>query len=141
MTEQSRFSTDRSRRRRFSEVDYSFGEHYHFRSQVPFISFDGRLQRSRLLFANTGSLDPKDPVLDYVFRIIDSIGWSYTVMHVHPFCPSVVKEFISNKPFNNEGALIRGPSHTSLEANAPDGRDSISMLCSISSKIYTVFVS
>ncbi|KAF3532353.1 hypothetical protein DY000_02039412 [Brassica cretica] len=35
-------------------------------------------------------------------------GWSYTVMHVHPFCPSVVKEFISNKPFNNEGALIRG---------------------------------
>ena len=139
MTEQSCSSTDRSRRRRFSEVDYSFGEHYHFRSQVPFISFEDRLQRSRLLFSNTvptiggysrrhhneeaaigyrylclpgfvvqGSLDPKYSVLDDVFRIIDSIGWSYTVMHVHPFCPSVVKEFISNKPFNDEGALIRG---------------------------------
>ncbi|CAN6809167.1 unnamed protein product, partial [Brassica oleracea var. botrytis] len=53
MTEQSRSSTDRSRRRRFSEIDYSFGEHYHFRSQVPFISFEDRLQRSRLLFSNT----------------------------------------------------------------------------------------
>ncbi|WZZ59474.1 hypothetical protein YC2023_059581 [Brassica napus] len=53
MTEQSHSSTDRSRRRRFSEVDYSFGEHYHFRSQVPFISFNDRLQRSRLLFSNT----------------------------------------------------------------------------------------
>ncbi|KAF3547477.1 hypothetical protein DY000_02003371 [Brassica cretica] len=139
MTEQSRSSTDRSRRRRFSEIDYSFGEHYHFRSQVPFISFEDRLQRSRLLFSNTvptiggysrhhhneeaaigyrylclpgfvvqGSLDPKYSVLDDVFRIIDSIGWSYTVMHVHPFCPRVVREFISNKPFNDEGALIRG---------------------------------
>ncbi|WZZ57447.1 hypothetical protein YC2023_057554 [Brassica napus] len=29
-------------------------------------------------------------------------------MHVHPFCPRVVREFISNKPFNDEGALIRG---------------------------------
>ena len=53
MTEQSRSSTDRSRRRRFSEIDYSFGEHYHFRSQVPFISFEDRLQKIRLLFSNT----------------------------------------------------------------------------------------
>ena len=55
-----------------------------------------------------GSLDHKNPVLEDVYRIIDSIGWSYTVMHVHPFCPRVVREFISNKPFNDEGALIRG---------------------------------
>ena len=139
MTEQSRSSTNRSRRRRFSEIDYSFGEHYQFWSQVPFISFDDHLQRSRLLFSSTvptirgysrrhqneeaaigyrylclrgfivqGSLDPKDSVLDDVFRIIDSIGWSYIVMHVHPFCPRVVREFISNKPFNEEGVLIRG---------------------------------
>ena len=40
--------------------------------------------------------------------MIDSIGWSYTVMHVHPFCPRVVREFTSNKPFNDEGVLIRG---------------------------------
>ena len=128
MTEQSNSPTTQSRRRRFSEADSSFGEHYHFRSQVPFKSFDDRLQRSRLLFRNTvtairgyyrrhhneeaaigyrylclrgfvvqGSLDPKDPVLDDLFRIIDSIGWSYTVMHVHSFCPRVVREFISKR--------------------------------------------
>ena len=34
-----------------------------------------------------GYLDPKDRSLDEAFRIIDSIGWAYTVMHVHPFCP------------------------------------------------------
>ncbi|WZZ74632.1 hypothetical protein YC2023_086002 [Brassica napus] len=33
-------STIRSRRRRFSEVDYSFGENYRSRSKVPFASFD-----------------------------------------------------------------------------------------------------
>ena len=139
MTEQSNSPTTRPRRRRFSEVDSSFGERYHFRPQVPFESFNDRLQRSRMLLRNDvttiggysrrhhneeaavgyrylclqgfvvkGSLDPKDSVLDDVFRIIDSIGWSYTVMHVHSFCPRVVREFISNKPYNDEGALIRG---------------------------------
>ncbi|CAN7069411.1 unnamed protein product, partial [Brassica oleracea var. botrytis] len=38
-------------------------------------------------FVVQGSLDHKNPVLEDVYRIIDSIGWSYTVMHVHPFCP------------------------------------------------------
>ncbi|XP_013624736.1 PREDICTED: uncharacterized protein LOC106330886 [Brassica oleracea var. oleracea] len=57
---------------------------------------------------NCDSYDPKDPSLDNAFRVIDSIGWSYNVMHMHPFCPRVVREFISNKPFNDEGALIRG---------------------------------
>ena len=55
-----------------------------------------------------GSLDPRNRLLEDVFRIIDNIGWSYTVLHVYPFCPRVVREFISNKPFNEEGALIRG---------------------------------
>ena len=59
-------------------------------------------------FVVQGSLDPKDRLLEDVFRIIDNIGWPYTLMHVHPFCPRVVREFISNKPFNDEGALIRG---------------------------------
>ena len=139
MADQSCSSLNRSRRRRFSEIDHSFREHYHFRPRVPFILFHDRLQRTRLLFSNTvpiiegysrchhneeaaigyrylclrgfvvqGSLDPKEPVLDHVFRVIDSIGWSYTVMHVHPFCPRVVREFISNKPFDDEGVLIRG---------------------------------
>ncbi|KAG2265775.1 hypothetical protein Bca4012_076881 [Brassica carinata] len=53
MTEQSNSPTTQSRRRRFSEADSSFGERYHFRSQVPFKSFEDRLQRSRLLFRNT----------------------------------------------------------------------------------------
>ncbi|KAG2293023.1 hypothetical protein Bca52824_039692 [Brassica carinata] len=53
MTEQSRSSSAQSRRRRFSEVDNSFGDHYHFRSRVPFKSFDDRLQESRLLFSET----------------------------------------------------------------------------------------
>ncbi|KAF2567978.1 hypothetical protein F2Q68_00026056 [Brassica cretica] len=164
MSEQNRSSTDRPRRRRFSQVDCSFGDFYQSRSQVPFVLFDERLQRSRQLFSNNvsavegysrrhpneeaaigyrslclrgfivqgsldprdsvveevfrmidsigfivqGSLDPRDSVVEEVFRMIDSIGWSYIVMHVHPFCPRVVREFISNKPFNDEGVLIRG---------------------------------
>ncbi|KAF3488969.1 hypothetical protein F2Q69_00055466 [Brassica cretica] len=166
MADQSSSST--GRRRRISEVDYSFGENYRYRSEVPFASFEERLQRSRRLFPSTipiirdkthrfpnneaatgyrclslrgfvvqGSLDPKDRSLDEAFRIIDSVGWAYTVMHVHPFypkdrsldeafriidsvgwaytvmhvhpfCPRVVREFISNKPFDDEGVLIRG---------------------------------
>ncbi|CAN6845993.1 unnamed protein product, partial [Brassica oleracea] len=137
MADQSSSST--GRRRRFSEFDYSFGEKYRYRSEVPFASFEERLQRSRRLFPSTvpiirdkthcfpnketsigyrclslrgfvvqGSLDPKDRSLDEAFRIIDSVGWAYTLMHVHPFCPRVVREFISNKPFDDEGVLIRG---------------------------------
>ena len=139
MTEPRHSPTDRTRRRRFSEIDYSFGERHQYRPQVPFKSFDESLQRSLRLFSSTvpaiggpsrrhhnheaaigylylplrgfalqGSLDPKDPSLDDAFRVINSIGWSYTVMHVHLFFPTVVREFISNKPFNDEGALIRG---------------------------------
>ncbi|KAF2603928.1 hypothetical protein F2Q70_00025759 [Brassica cretica] len=42
-------------------------------------------------FVVQGSLDPKDSVLDDVFRIIDCIGWSYTVMH---FTPSVINQLM-----------------------------------------------
>ncbi|KAF3535222.1 hypothetical protein F2Q69_00020249 [Brassica cretica] len=59
-------------------------------------------------FMVQGSLDPRNRLLEDVFRIIDNIGSSYTVLHMHPFCPRVVREFISNKTFNEEGALIRG---------------------------------
>ncbi|XP_013709420.1 uncharacterized protein LOC106413133 [Brassica napus] len=46
--------------------------------------------------------------LDDVFRVINDIGWSYTVLHMNPFCPRVVREFISNIPFYEDGALIKG---------------------------------
>ncbi|KAL0751264.1 hypothetical protein Bca101_033267 [Brassica carinata] len=139
MTEPIPSPTLQSRRRRFSEIDSSFGESYQYRPRIPFKSFDERLQISRRLFSGAapsirgssrryhndeaangylylslrgftlqGSLDPKDPLIYDAFRVINSIGWSYTVMHVHLFCPRVVREFISNKPFNDEGAHIRG---------------------------------
>ncbi|KAL0704238.1 hypothetical protein Bca4012_070663 [Brassica carinata] len=59
-------------------------------------------------FAVQGSLNPMNRRLDDVFRTIDDIGWSYTVLHVNPFCPRVVREFISNLPFYEDGALVRG---------------------------------
>lgn len=59
-------------------------------------------------FVVQGFLDPDDPLLADVFRVIDRLGWSYTVLHVQPFCPRVVREFISNKLFDDEGSLIRG---------------------------------
>ncbi|KAJ0266998.1 hypothetical protein HA466_0008930 [Hirschfeldia incana] len=43
-----------------------------------------------------------------VFRVIDKVGWTYTVLHVQLFCPRVVQEFISNKPFDGDSSLIRG---------------------------------
>ncbi|KAF3569302.1 hypothetical protein DY000_02013662 [Brassica cretica] len=68
-----------------------------------------------------GSLDPRNRLLEDVFRIIDNIGWSYTVLHMHPFCPRVVREFISNKTFNEEGALIRGFTITHLTGGQCSG--------------------
>ncbi|KAF2554949.1 hypothetical protein F2Q68_00017162 [Brassica cretica] len=59
-------------------------------------------------FVVQGYLDPRNRLLEDVFRVIDNIGWCYMVLHVNPFCPRVVREFISNKPFNEDGALIRG---------------------------------
>ncbi|KAF2603415.1 hypothetical protein F2Q70_00028255 [Brassica cretica] len=96
MSDQNLSSSVRTRIRRFSEIDNAYGEHYRFRSRVPFKSFDDR------------SLDPRNRGLEDVFRVIDDIGWSYTVLHVNPFCPRVVREFISNIPFYEDGALIRG---------------------------------
>ncbi|KAF2577991.1 hypothetical protein F2Q70_00009998 [Brassica cretica] len=52
MSEENRSSASRSRRRRISEVDHSYGEQYQFRSQVPFLSYEDRLQISRLLFSD-----------------------------------------------------------------------------------------
>lgn len=139
MADQNRPSSQRSRRRRFSEIDYPSGEPTRFRPRAPFLSFEDRIHSIRLIYSDTlliigessrrhyndeaaigyqylslrgfvvqGSLDPKDPLLSDVFRVIDSIGWSYTVMHVQPFCPRVVREFISNKLFDDVGSLIRG---------------------------------
>ena len=59
-------------------------------------------------FVVQGSLNPSSRRLDDVFRVIDEIGWSYSVLHVNPFCPRVVREFISNIPFYDDGVLIRG---------------------------------
>nr|VDD44436.1 unnamed protein product [Brassica oleracea] len=59
-------------------------------------------------FVVQGYLDPRNRLLEDVFRVIDNLGWCYTVLHVNPLCPRVVREFISNKPFNEDGALIRG---------------------------------
>ncbi|KAL0873120.1 hypothetical protein Bca101_022825 [Brassica carinata] len=59
-------------------------------------------------FVVQASLDPNDPLLADAFRVIDRIGWTYTVLHVQPFNPRVVREFISNKNFDAEGSLIRG---------------------------------
>ncbi|KAF3591586.1 hypothetical protein DY000_02024755 [Brassica cretica] len=80
MSDQNPSSSVRTRIRRFSEIDNAYGEHYQFRSMC----------------------------LEDVFRVIDDIGWSYTVLHVNPFCPRVVREFISNIPFYEDGAIIRG---------------------------------
>ncbi|CAN6882507.1 unnamed protein product [Brassica oleracea] len=139
MADQNLSSFVRTRIRRFNEIDNAYGEHFQFRSRVPFKSFDDRLQESRLIFSGTvppiggysrrhhsheatigyrslclrgfvvqGYLDPRNRLLEDVFRVVDNIGWCYTVLHVNPLCPRVVREFISNKPFNEDGALIRG---------------------------------
>ena len=135
MADQNLCSSVRTRIQRFSEIDNAYGEHYQFRSRVPFKSFDDRIARKSIDispiggysrrhpnheattvyrslclrgFVVQGSLDPRNRGLEDVFRVIDDIGWSYTVLHVNLFCPRVVREFISNIPFYEDGALIRG---------------------------------
>ncbi|CAN6972622.1 unnamed protein product [Brassica rapa subsp. trilocularis] len=90
----------RTRIQRFSEIDNANGECYHFRSRVPFKSFDECLQENRSIFSGT-----VPPIEGYSRRhhsheteigyqslclrgfVIDNIGWCYTVLHVNPFCP------------------------------------------------------
>ncbi|KAF3574676.1 hypothetical protein F2Q69_00060561 [Brassica cretica] len=105
MSKENRSSASRSRRRRINAVSFIGGYSHRHHTEEAAVGYRSLCLRG---FVVQGSLDHKNPVLEDVYRIIDSIGWSYTVMHVHPLCPRVVREFISNKPFNDEGALIRG---------------------------------
>ncbi|KAL0886250.1 hypothetical protein Bca101_010233 [Brassica carinata] len=53
MADQSSSSANRGRGQRSGGVGSSYGEHRQFRSQSPFLSFEERLQVSRLLYSNT----------------------------------------------------------------------------------------
>ncbi|KAF3523149.1 hypothetical protein F2Q69_00049657 [Brassica cretica] len=112
MADQNPSSFVRTRIRRFIEIDNAYGEHFQFRSRAPFKSFDERLQESRFIFSGNvppiGGYSRRHHSHEATIGVIDNIGWCYTVLHVNPFCPRVVREFISNKPFNEDGALIRG---------------------------------
>ncbi|KAL0682889.1 hypothetical protein Bca4012_049737 [Brassica carinata] len=92
MADQNLSSSVRTGIRRFREIDNAYGEHYQFRSRVPFKSFDDRLQESRLIFSGT----------------VPPIGGYSRRHHSHEATIGVVRDFISNKPLNEEGALIRG---------------------------------
>ena len=41
-------------------------------------------------------------------QILENVGWIYTVLHVLPFCPRVVRECISNLYSADDGVHIRG---------------------------------
>ncbi|KAF3601110.1 hypothetical protein F2Q69_00037124 [Brassica cretica] len=59
-------------------------------------------------FVVQGTLCPYEADVREARRIIDRVGWSYTVLHVHPFFPRVVRELISNLYHTADGVLIRG---------------------------------
>lgn len=41
-------------------------------------------------------------------RIVDIVGWMYTVLHARSFCPRVIRECISNLYSADNGVYIRG---------------------------------
>ncbi|KAG2305250.1 hypothetical protein Bca52824_033901 [Brassica carinata] len=47
-------------------------------------------------FLVQGTLVLDDPDFAEARTIVDNVGWMYTVLHVRPFCPRVVRECISN---------------------------------------------
>ncbi|KAL0702594.1 hypothetical protein Bca4012_058716 [Brassica carinata] len=59
-------------------------------------------------FLVQGMLALDDPAFAEARTIIDNRGWMYTVLHVRPFCPRVVRECISNLNNAEDGVYIRG---------------------------------
>ncbi|KAF3591583.1 hypothetical protein DY000_02024756 [Brassica cretica] len=113
MSDQNPSSSVRTRIRRFSEIDNAYGEHHQFRSRVPFKSFDDRIQESRLIFSGTvspiGGYSRRHPNHEAttVYRSLCLRGF-VVQGSLDPRNRGVVREFISNIPFYEDGALIRG---------------------------------
>ncbi|KAL0715476.1 hypothetical protein Bca4012_064798 [Brassica carinata] len=63
-----------------------------------------------------GKLIPQNSDFAEVFRILDKVEWEYTVLHVHAFCPSIVREMILNLCYGADGVLI----HETLFRFDPD---------------------
>ncbi|KAF3542085.1 hypothetical protein F2Q69_00021542 [Brassica cretica] len=59
-------------------------------------------------FLVQGMLQLDDPAVCETRQILEDIGWIYTVLHVRPFCPKVVRECISNLYSADDGVYIRG---------------------------------
>ncbi|KAF2562423.1 hypothetical protein F2Q70_00016965 [Brassica cretica] len=59
-------------------------------------------------FVVQGTLVPQDSGFAEVFRLLDRIEWAYTVLHVRPFCPRIVRELIPNLCQCADGVLVRG---------------------------------
>lgn len=59
-------------------------------------------------FLVQGKLVLDDPGFAEARSIIENVGWMYTVLHVRPFCPRVVRECISNLYGSDAGVYIRG---------------------------------
>ena len=49
-----------------------------------------------------------DPTIAEARRIVEDVGWIYTVLHVQTFCPIVVRKCISNLCSADDGVHIRG---------------------------------
>ncbi|KAF3523325.1 hypothetical protein F2Q69_00046538 [Brassica cretica] len=49
-----------------------------------------------------------DPAIAEARRIVDNVGWMYSVLHARPFCPRVVRECVSNLCSADERVYIRG---------------------------------
>ncbi|KAG2329860.1 hypothetical protein Bca52824_001040 [Brassica carinata] len=59
-------------------------------------------------FLVQGKLVLDDPAFAEARTMVDNVGWVYTVLHVRPFCPKVVRECISNLYGLYVGVFIRG---------------------------------
>ncbi|KAL0706347.1 hypothetical protein Bca4012_072773 [Brassica carinata] len=59
-------------------------------------------------FVVQGRLNPRDSGFSEVFRLLDRVEWTYTVLHVRPFCPRIVREFIANLCYCADGVVVRG---------------------------------
>lgn len=59
-------------------------------------------------FLVQGMLVLDDPAFAEARTIVNNVGWMYTVLHVRPFYPRLVRECISNLYGSEVGIYIRG---------------------------------
>ncbi|KAJ4910297.1 Uncharacterized protein Rs2_04918 [Raphanus sativus] len=106
MSDQIRASSQRCRSWGLAEIGNPYGELTRFCPELH--SSLSKSVSALAVICTPKASQPSEELVTAITVKTLKPGWGYTVLHVQPFNPRVVREFISNILFDDEGPLIRG---------------------------------